>query len=93
MEQISLSIIFPLPNGSFLLFVFFFSNLPIGKDGRGRTDSIDGMEEISPTTPLDPYQGIDLLPVSSFALPSNHDEHDPAMDTSEPHNFGMRNRE
>ncbi|XP_031636190.1 putative transcription factor capicua isoform X2 [Contarinia nasturtii] len=60
-----------------------------GKDGRGRTDSIDGMDEISPTTPLDPYHGVDLLPVSSLALPSNHDDNDAAMDTSEPHTFAI----
>ncbi|XP_055318978.1 putative transcription factor capicua isoform X6 [Sitodiplosis mosellana] len=59
-----------------------------GKDGRGRTDSIDGMDEISPNTPSEHYQGVDL-PVSSFAMPSNHDEPDPAMDTSEPHTFAI----
>lgn len=58
-----------------------------GKDGRGRTDSIDGMEEISPTTPSEHYQNTDMLPISSFVIPTNHDENDPAMDTSEPH-FG-----
>lgn len=57
-----------------------------GKDGRGRTDSID--EEISPTTPSEHYQNADMLPISSFAIPhSNHDDNDSAMDTSEPH-FG-----
>lgn len=57
-----------------------------GKDGRGRTDSIDGMEEISPNTPLD-YPGSDI-PLSSFPMPPTHDEGDSAMDTSEPHTFG-----
>lgn len=57
-----------------------------GKDGRGRTDSIDGMEEISPTTPLEHFHSGDI---SSFAIPSSHDENDSAMDTSEPHHFGM----
>lgn len=56
-----------------------------GKDGRGRTDSIDGMEEISPTTPSEHYQGVEM---GSFVMPSNHDENDSAMDTSDSHNFG-----
>lgn len=58
-----------------------------GKDGRGRTDSTDGMDEVSPTTPLDPYSGVEL-PISSLALPSNPDDNESAMDTSEPHTFG-----
>lgn len=59
-----------------------------GKDGRGRTDSIDGLEEISPTTPSEHFASSEMLPISSFAMPTNHDENDPAMDTSEPHTFG-----
>lgn len=58
-----------------------------GKDGRARTDSIDGLEEISPTN----YPSTEMLPISSFAMPTNHDENDPAMDTSEPHTFGRKN--
>lgn len=57
-----------------------------GKDGRGRTDSIDGMDEISPTTPMDHYPSGEI--VGSYLGPPNHDDNDPAMDTSEPHNFG-----
>lgn len=57
-----------------------------GKDGRGRTDSIDGMDEISPTTPSEHYQGVEM---SSFAIPSNHDDTDP-MDTSDSHHFGKQ---
>lgn len=61
-----------------------------GKDGRGRTDSIDGMEEISPTTPMEHYQSGEI-PVS-YLVPPNHDDNDPAMDTSEPHTFGEQFR-
>lgn len=59
-----------------------------GKDGRARTDSIDGMEEISPTTPMEHYQSGELP--ASFHVPPNHDHNDPAMDTSEPHTFGKQ---
>lgn len=57
-----------------------------GKDGRSRTDSIDGMEEISPTTPMEHFQGNEIP--SSYHGPLHQDDNDPGMDTSEPHTFG-----
>lgn len=59
-----------------------------GKDGRSRTDSIDGIDEISPTTPMEHYPSGEMA--GSYLSSSNPDESDSAMDTSEPHNFGMR---
>lgn len=57
------------------------------KDGRGRTDSFDGIDQISPTTPSEHYQGImsmnpdEIIPQSP-CLP---------MDTAETHTFGLLN--
>lgn len=52
-----------------------------GKDGHGRTDSIDGIDEISPTTPSEHYQ---------FNIPSSYDDVPPSpMDIPvETHTFG-----
>lgn len=63
-----------------------------GKDGRGRTDSLDGMEEISPTTPSEHYPSSELLGAS---LHVPNDESVPPspcypMDTTESHTFGKR---
>lgn len=60
-----------------------------GKDGRGRTDSLDGMDEISPTTPSEHYQGADM---GTYLMPSNDDNvPESPMDTAEPHTFGKNN--
>lgn len=52
-----------------------------GKDGHGRTASIDGIDEISPTTPSEHYQ---------FNIPSSYDDVPPSpMDIPvETHTFG-----
>lgn len=54
------------------------------KDGRGRTDSFDGMEQISPTTPSEHYPPI---------APNTSEENTPRspctpMNTDAPHIFG-----
>lgn len=54
-----------------------------GKDVRGRTDSLDGMEEISPTTPSEHHSTDDQVAQSPC--------HVTKMDTAEPHDFGKTN--
>lgn len=66
-----------------------------GKDVRGRTDSLDGMEEISPTTPSE-HHGGDAIPSALFAGSDEsmaHSSHQVAkLEATDHHDFGKKEK-